>query len=426
MNGDSQASGLTYASSHADAMVAVRTRTRLASPGADYGCEHAAAESFAGNWPLPGPRPRRGAWRKMVAGLRAVGSAIEWLFGGVAIVVGLAALAAIPVLQFLSLGYLLEVTARIGRTGRLRDGFVGYRQAARVGGIVVGVWLCLIPLRATATSWRSALLLGPTSDLARHWGWATSAVALLTAAHVSLALWRGGRLRHFLCPLFNPLRVVRELRAGNPYVVARDRAWEFVVALRAPYYFWLGVRGFAGALVWLAPPVTLLALRETSAAAGWLGVFSLAWVLPALPFLQAHLGVEGRFGAMFERRAVRTVFAAAPLAFCLALGFTLLSSLPLYLLKIELLPRDAAWLPSLFFVALILPARMLVGWAYGRGRRRGTPRHWLGRWVGRLGMLPVVGLYVLAVYFTQYTAWYGRWSLYEQHAFLLPVPFVEW
>ena len=41
-------------------------------------------------------------------------------------------------------------------------------------------------------------------------------------------------------------------------------------------------------------------------------------------------------------------------------------------------------------------------------------------------MLPVVGFYVLIVFFTQYTAWYGKWSLYEQHAFLLPVPFLDW
>ena len=39
-------------------------------------------------------------------------------------------------------------------------------------------------------------------------------------------------------------------------------------------------------------------------------------------------------------------------------------------------------------------------------------------------MLPVVAFYVLIVYFTQYVSWYGGLSLYEQHAFLLPVPFL--
>ena len=32
--------------------------------------------------------------------------------------------------------------------------------------------------------------------------------------------------------------------------------------------------------------------------------------------------------------------------------------------------------------------------------------------------------YGVALYFTQYLSWYGTWSLYEQHAFLLPVPLI--
>jgi hypothetical protein len=40
-------------------------------------------------------------------------------------------------------------------------------------------------------------------------------------------------------------------------------------------------------------------------------------------------------------------------------------------------------------------------------------------------MLSVVWIYVLIVYFSQYAAWEGVWSLYEQHAFLLPVPFLS-
>ena len=39
-------------------------------------------------------------------------------------------------------------------------------------------------------------------------------------------------------------------------------------------------------------------------------------------------------------------------------------------------------------------------------------------------MLPVAAFYVLIVFFSQFTAWRGVWSLYEQHAFLLPVPFL--
>jgi hypothetical protein len=38
-------------------------------------------------------------------------------------------------------------------------------------------------------------------------------------------------------------------------------------------------------------------------------------------------------------------------------------------------------------------------------------------------MLTFSALYGVVVYFTQFVAWGGIWSLYEQHAFLLPVPF---
>ena len=39
-------------------------------------------------------------------------------------------------------------------------------------------------------------------------------------------------------------------------------------------------------------------------------------------------------------------------------------------------------------------------------------------------MVPTAAVYVLIVFFSQYAAWNGIWSLYEQHAFLLPVPFM--
>ena len=70
---------------------------------------------------------------------------MEWLFGLASLLVGLSTLAALPILQFLSLGYLLESSARVARSGRLRDGFVGVRRAARVGGIAAGLWLATVP-----------------------------------------------------------------------------------------------------------------------------------------------------------------------------------------------------------------------------------------------------------------------------------------
>src|ERR1700736_182258 len=93
--------------------------------------------------------------------LDGIASVSEWVFGAAAIIVGLALLAALPLLQFLSLGYLLEAGARVARSGRLRDGFVGIRHAARLGSIVLGIWLVLLPLRVTASFTRAAQLIEP-------------------------------------------------------------------------------------------------------------------------------------------------------------------------------------------------------------------------------------------------------------------------
>ena len=186
-----------------------------------------------------------------------------------------------------------------------------------------------------------------------------------------------------------------------------------------------------------------------------------------------------------------------------------------------MIPREAAWLPSLVFVIFLAPARLLTGWAYARSGRGELPRgcslrlmsavegvsdiptdgknliivasvnpalhfrifdgrgkvavdtddqslpeqtrrieglrkqlegfgsehelsrrekrriintissivghtltrHWIFRLLGRMAIVVTAVFYVLVVFFAQYTSWGGAISLYEQHAFLLPVPF---
>jgi hypothetical protein len=141
-----------------------------------------------------------------------------------------------------------------------------------------------------------------------------------------------------------------------------------------------------------------------------------------LPFLQANFAQSGCFEALFDWRKVRRQFSRAPLAFWFALLVTLLFAIPLYLLKIELTPRELAWAPSLLFVTFIFPARILTGWALSRALRRDQPRHWFARWTARLGILPVALAYVLANYFVPFLASNGVLSLLEQHAFLVPAP----
>src|SRR5438270_2680511 len=83
--------------------------------------------------PPPLPIVRRQARNEF----KLILAGIEWIFGFACLIGALAILAAIPILQFLSLGYLLEAAGRVARSGRLRDGFIGVRTMARIGGIVV-------------------------------------------------------------------------------------------------------------------------------------------------------------------------------------------------------------------------------------------------------------------------------------------------
>jgi hypothetical protein len=371
-------------------------------------------------------RVRSWVWGLVCELAGSLGSSAEWLFGLASLVVILSTLAAWPLVQLLSLGYLLESSARVARSGRLRDGFIGVRRAAHFGGLALGIWLALVPAWLVQLQARAAELIDPASAIARNWRVAFVIVTTLTSFHVAIACMRGGCLRHFLWPPGQPFWLWRRLREGGAYVQMRDKVWDYVAELRLLHYFRLGLVGFIGTLAWLAVPGVLIASGGRQPLAGIAGALLLALFVPSLPFLQVHYAVEGRFTSLFARHAIRQRFLRAPWAFAFALVVLLVAAaIPLYLLKIEMVPRDAAWLPSIVFVVFLAPARLLTGWAYARSSSREQPRHWLLRWMGRLAIIPAVLLYVLVVFLAQYTSWGGVTSLYEQHAFLLPVPFLN-
>ena len=370
------------------------------------------------------PRRRNRAWAMLATIPGRVGSAAEWTFGLGAILVGLAVLAALPVLQFLSLGYMLEASGRVGRGGRLRDGLIGVRKAARIGGAAAGTWLVLGPAWLVSSLSGSAELIDPGGPVARRWRFVLVAWTILAILHIGLSLARGGRFRTFLWPIGHLGWLRRGRRTGGLYVNARDGFWSFVASLRLPFYFRVGLVGFLGTLAWLIVPAGLIASGGRSPAFGFVGALLLAIVVPLLPFLQVGYAAEGRARALFSPRSVRDRFRRAPWAFAFALMVMLLAAIPLYLLKIEMIPREAAWLPGLLFVLFLAPARLLTGWAYSRSALRERPRHWLFRVLGRLAIVPVAMLYVLIVFVSQYISWDGARSLYDQHAFLLPVPFL--
>ncbi|MDY3559235.1 hypothetical protein R5W23_006454 [Gemmata sp. JC673] len=370
------------------------------------------------------PEPERDA-SPLFRVVSFAGAGAEWCFGAVVLLLGLAVLAAVPLGQFLVLGYLLEASGRVARSGRIRDGFIGVRRAALFGGAAFAGGVMWLPLYLMSLQAEAARIIDPHGAIARRWEIVLGAFAVVFVLHAAGALFWGGRVRHFLNPINVPWLAYR-LFQGGMYQEARDRVWELTVGLRLPYYFWLGLRGFVGAFLWLACPLFLLGLGHKFWGVGLLGAALLSVVVLYVPFLQTRFARARRFAALFEVRKVRAVYRRAPLAFAFALWVHLLFAMPLYVLKIELVPRELFFVEGLFFLLFIFPARLVSGWAYARGARRRGPRFWLSRWAGRFAAVPVVLAYVFAVWVSQHIGWAGVSSLYEQHAFLLPVPFVTW
>src|SRR5262245_27110236 len=141
----------------------------------------------------------------------AIASFFEWVFGAVALVIGLAVLSVVPILQLLSFGYLLESGARVARSGRLRDAFVGVRKAARLGSMAIGISLMLIPLQVISSWTSSAQLVDPGGPVARTWRIVLAVLTSLMVLHMIAACARGGKLRYFFWPIGTPFWLVRRI-----------------------------------------------------------------------------------------------------------------------------------------------------------------------------------------------------------------------
>src|SRR5262249_55169934 len=129
-----------------------------------------------------------------------------------------------------------------------------------------------------------------------------------------------------------------------------SRAALAVRGLRLPHYLALGAQGLVAGFAWLALPTALPAAGSQAPPPALPGAPPLVLALPWTLMAQARLAAEGRFGAAFELRELRRRIARAPIVTALALVVTLGPALPLYLLKIEPVSRDALWLPALVFL----------------------------------------------------------------------------
>src|SRR5262249_1259234 len=144
----------------------------------------------------------------------------------------------------------------------------------------------------------SAQIIDPDGPIAARWDVAMTVLTVVFVLHVTSACFRGGKLRYFFSPL-NVIWLARRVRRGGLCTEAWAGVSAFVRALRLPYYFWLGVRGFAGAFLWLALPLTLLGQGHRNPMIGILGALLLALVVLYVPFLQMRFARDNRFRAFF-------------------------------------------------------------------------------------------------------------------------------
>lgn len=344
----------------------------------------------------------------------------------------LAVITAIPVVQLIAFGYLLNVSGRLANGSKLKDSLPHLQQAGQIGLAAIAIFLAALPTQALAHLESVANLINQGSGQAIQMRILALATSILMTAYLLWAWNRGGRLANYLWP--QPKRFLKEGWRWRTWQTAPDRLWEFTMNLQGPKYFWLGLRGAVGTLIWLSPAFVIIAAfrnGETGLAGlvGFAALLLLGLAMLYLPMLQAHFAAENRFSALFAVRTIRRDFRRAPWAWFAAMATCLVKTpIPLYLLKIEATPREVMWAPCLIFVAFILPARMATGLALRRARSMPEP---VGLWTKisrnliRMVMPLVVGIYLLFVYVSQYTSWDGLLTWVQQHAILIPVPFLN-
>lgn len=381
------------------------------------------------------PEQRGGILRRLMGG---VGWLISAVFSIVSLIVCLAFLAAIPIVQLVSFGYLLEVAGGLARGKKLRDSLPHLDSFRRIGIVIGAVVVGALPVQLLAHLESVAALINPGSNQSDQMRIFAIAAAGAAMVYLLWALARGGRLRDFVWP--QPIGFLRRGWRPTTYRELPDRLWNFTHSLQIPKFFWLGLRGAIGTLIWLIPAMIVIAANRNgeTGLAGLVGIIAaitLGIVLMYLPMLQAHFAAENRWRALFEVRRIRRLFCYAPWAWLGAMLLSLvLFPIPLYLLKIEALPREVTWLPTLVFVAFILPARLSAGLALRRAKRIASdygdgvtkPSSWINffsRWTVRTVMPVVVGVYLAFVTLSQYTSWDGLQTWVQQHAILIPIPF---
>jgi hypothetical protein len=164
-------------------------------------CEHGEVVQAPATSPI--------SWRRPFSSLAWV---IRSGFAVLSLILLLAVIAAIPIVNFIALGYLLEVEGRVARSGRFRDAFPLLEIAPRLGTIVLGVWLWLLPLRLLSGAAADATLIDPSGRAAVNLGRLT-----VIAAFGTILVLPSARQEPALVSISSARRhVLERSRTGRP------------------------------------------------------------------------------------------------------------------------------------------------------------------------------------------------------------------
>lgn len=344
--------------------------------------------------------------------------------------------AAIPVVNFLALGYLMEIQQRVASSGKIRSAFYLLPAARRLAGIVLGVTVWLLPIQFLAAAVRDCWLLAPGTTGTWLWTAGLVATSLLITSHLLMALACGGGCWRFVRPINNICRLRASSQCGQYWRNAHETLYEFSAAFRIPHLFRLGILGYAAVYVWLTVPALLFTMLDDPTSRWQIVVFiagcvTMMLTLLWMPLLLAHVATEGRWRAILEFKTVRKLAGQTP--FCWAFATAVLfatSALPMLytaLLKNRLPPHDDRWDLMIVFTATVVPARVFVGWVYHRAKQKThSTTSWPWRiWQGANGVALCfgVGWYVYLLQLAQTGGELGQRTVWEFQALLLPLPF---
>ena len=198
----------------------------------------------------------------------------------------------------------------------------------------------------------------------------------------------------------------------------------------------MSLLGCATTYAWLTVPTYLFTKLDDVTSRyqliGFLvGSVLMTLTLMGLPFLLAHVAIQGRWQAMFEARTVMQLAGRTPLRWATATAVLLACSvLPLLytaLLKNEIPPHAASWDLMLVFLVTVVPGRVLIGWAYhAASQKTATTFSWPWRvWQILNGTALAIGIgwYVYFLYLAQTGGELGQRAIWQFHALLLPLPY---